>query len=126
MFAIEFTPWGRFHAREKTEAIHSWLRKIGETGTEAFRSGMGQYPPSSAPGAWPNSRSGSLKGTINYEVGGGGAFEHSVTIGTDMHYSKYLREGTSRMARRKMSDNALQEGLRGAGRLTKWVEWVRG
>jgi len=125
-FTIEFSPWGKFHAREKPEVIRSWLRSIGEAGTQAFRSGMGKYPGPSAPGAWPNSRTGNLKKTINYEVGGGGAFEYSVTIGTDMYYSKFLRSGTSRMARRKMSDNALAEGVRGAGRLGKWVEWSRG
>jgi hypothetical protein len=124
-FTIEFSPWGKFYARENKAEIRRWLRSIGQAGTEAFRNGMGKYPPASAPGAWPNSRTGSLKSTINYEVGGGGAFEYSVTIGTDMHYSKYLREGTSRMARRKMSDNALKEGVR-VGRLHKWVEWARG
>jgi hypothetical protein len=116
---IEFTPWHPFHARKNLGAIHRWLQSIGEAGTAAFRSGMGSYPPASSPGAWPNSRTGRLKGTIDYKVAG-----DSVTIGTSTRYSGYLRRGTSKMARRKMSDNALQEGMR-AGRLGRWVEWSR-
>ena len=61
-FTIEFSPWGKFHARKNTEEIHRWLRAIGDAGVDAFRSGMGQYPPASAPGAWPNSRTGRLEG----------------------------------------------------------------
>jgi hypothetical protein len=30
------------------------------------------------------------------------------------------------MERRKMSDNALEEGIKQAGRLGHWVEWSRG
>jgi hypothetical protein len=117
---IEFTPWHPFHARKNLGAIHSWLKSVGEAGTEAFRSGMGSFPPASAPGAWPNSRTGRLKGTIDYKVDG-----NSVTIGTSMRYSIFLRMGTRKMkGRRKMSDNALQEGMR-AGRLGRWVEWSR-
>jgi phage gpG-like protein len=116
---IEFSPWGRFHARKKPEEISRWLRSIGDAGTEAFRSGMGSYPPPSSPGAWPNSRSGRLKGSIRSEV-----TSDSVTIGTSMPYSGFLRTGTSKMARRKMSDNALEEGVK-AGRLGHWVEWSR-
>ena len=37
---------------------------------------------------------------------------NSVTIGTSMPYSGFLRRGTSKMARRKMSDNALEEGMK--------------
>ena len=119
-FTIEFSPWGRFHARKKDEEIHRWLQGIGDAGTEIFRSGMGRWPPASSPGAWPNSRTGNLRSTIRSEV-----TSDSVTIGTSMHYSKFLREGTSLMARRKMSDNALKEGM-ATSRLGKWVEWVRG
>jgi hypothetical protein len=119
-FEIEFSPWGQFHARKKTEAIRGWLNKVGEAGVEAFKGGMGSYPGPSAPGAWPNSRTGRLKGSIRSIV-----TNDSVTIGTSMPYSGFLRSGTSKMARRKMSDNALEEGMK-AGRLGRWVEWSRG
>jgi phage gpG-like protein len=74
----------------------------------------------SAPGAWPYSQSGKLKGSIDSRV-----TDNSVTIGTNTPYSLFLRHGTSKMARRKMSDDALREGMK-HGRLGKWVEWVRG
>jgi hypothetical protein len=119
-FSIEFSPWGQFHARKKREEIHRWLWGIGFAGSEAFRSGMGHYPPSSAPGAWPNNRTGRLNKSIHFEATG-----DSVTIGTSMPYSGFLRSGTSKMARRKMSDNALEEGMKGS-RLGKWVGWSRG
>src|SRR5438105_1493902 len=108
---IEFTPWRSFRARKRPEEIKRWLHAIGDAGVQAFQGGMGGYPPASAPGAWPNSRSGRLKGTIRSEV-----TESSVTIGTNTPYSMYLRRGTTRMKRRKMSDNALAEGIK-AGRL---------
>jgi len=120
-FTIEFTPWAQFHARKNQPVITSWLHRVGEASVEAFRGGMGNYPPASAPGAWPNSRTGNLRASINYE-----ADMDSVTVGTNMPYSGYLRSGTSRMERRKMSDNALEEGIKQAGRLGHWVEWSRG
>lgn len=118
---IEFQPWAWFRAKKDDAAIRVWLDSIGEAAEAVFRGGMGSYPPASAPGAWPHSRTGSLRGTIRHET-----TSDSVTIGTSMPYSIFLRAGTSRMARRKMSDNALQEGMRAAGgRLAHWVYWSR-
>ena len=119
-FTIEFSPWGRFRARKKPEEIKRWLQSVGDAGVDAFKSGMGEYPPASAPGAWPNRRSGRLRASVRSEV-----TSSSVTIGTSMPYSGFLRRGTSKMARRKMSDNALEEGMKGS-RLGRWVEWSRG
>ena len=121
-FSIEFSPWGQFHARKKREEIHRWLWGIGFAGSEAFRSGMkqGSRTNRSAPGEWPHSQTGRLKGSIHFE-----ATDSSVTIGTSMPYSGFLRSGTSKMARRKMSDNALKEGMEHS-RLGRWVEWSRG
>lgn len=118
MITISFEPWGRFYARKRD--IQHWLKAIGDAGTEAFRGGMGDHPPASAPGAWPNSRTGKLRGTIRSQV-----TSNSVTIGTSMPYSIYLRMGTKKMLRRKMSDDALRAGMK-SGRLGHWVEWVKG
>jgi phage gpG-like protein len=119
-FSIEFSPWGRFRARKNPDNIRRWLNKVADASEEAFRGGMGQYPPASDPGAWPNNRTGRLSRSIQTRV-----TANTMTIGTSMPYSGFLRNGTTRMARRKMSDNALQEGMRAAGRLKYWVEWVR-
>jgi|SRR4029077_12639149 hypothetical protein len=118
---ISFQPWGYFRAVKDNSSIQAWLDAIGEAAEAAFRGGMGGYPPASAPGAWPNTRSGGLIGSIAHETS-----STEMTIGTSMAYSGFLRHGTSRMARRKMSDNALQEGMKaGAGRLGHWVHWSR-
>jgi hypothetical protein len=121
VISIQFTPWTPFYARKDPGTIKSWLQAIGEASKQAFSGGMGSYPPASAPGAWPNSRTGSLKGSIAIEV-----TESSMTIGSNMPYSIYLRTGTSKMARRKMSDDALKEGMsKSDGTLGHWVRWSR-
>jgi hypothetical protein len=119
MITIEFSPWSTFRARKDNAEIRSWLHRVAHAAETAFKGGMGNYPPASAPGAWPNIRTGNLKGSIRTEV-----TNVSMTIGSNMRYSKFLREGTSRMARRKMSDDALKAGVK-AGRLGHWVEWSR-
>jgi hypothetical protein len=116
---LQFTPWRPFYARKDPETIKSWLRAIGDASKAAFIGGMGSYPPASSPGAWPNVRSGSLLSTISVEV-----TADEMTIGSNMFYSAYLRSGTSKMARRKMSDDALKEGMAASeGVLARWVHW---
>lgn len=117
--SIEFLPWRSFYARKRPQDIKRWLKSIGDAGVKAFKGGMGRYPPASASGAWPNRRTSRLHASIRDEV-----TADSVTIGSGMPYSIYLRMGTSRMARRKMSDDALKEGMK-SGRLGHWVEWSR-
>jgi hypothetical protein len=125
VITIEFVPWKSFYARKNQAAISSWLKRIGEAGEKIFKSSMGGSPPS-APGDWPANRTGTLRSSIGHV-----ATDDSVTIGSSRSragapVSLYLRHGTSRMARRKMSDNAMQEAQASAGRLTKWVEWSHG
>lgn len=117
---MTFTPWNEFEAVKKPAVIRTWLQGIAKASEQAFRAGASRaYPPASAPGAWPARRSGGLLGSIQTEV-----TADSVTIGTNQPYSGYLRHGTSRMARRKMSDDAMREGQFRA-RLGRWVEWQR-
>lgn len=121
MITIEFVPWNPFHAQKNQGEIERWLRAIGDASVEAFRGGMGHYPPSSVPGAWPNNRTGSLSASVSSIV-----TSDRVDVGSNMFYSRYLREGTAKMGgRRKMSDDALKEGMKKA-KLGRWVEWVHG
>jgi phage gpG-like protein len=125
---LQFSPWSPFHARKKPQEIRSWLRRVGEASEQAFKAGMRGYPPSSRPGQYPAVRTGALRASIDYEV-----TDDTMVIGSNapaggggISYSIYLREGTSRMGgRRKMSDDALKEGMQSAGHLKKWVEWTR-
>lgn len=118
MIEISFKPWRPFYAKKLP--LRNWLKKIADASEEAFKSGMsGSSPGPSSPGAYPANRTGALSGSISSRV-----TANSVTIGTNVFYSIFLRTGTSKMARRKMSDSALEEGMKSA-RLTKWVEWSR-
>lgn len=120
-FTIEFTPWSPFHAEKRPDEIHRWLKEVADASEQAFRQGASAaWPPPSAPGAWPHRRTGGLLGSISSY-----ATNDEAVVGSNMEYSIYLREGTSMMARRKMSDDALKEGMTKA-HLGRWVEWVRG
>jgi phage gpG-like protein len=120
-FRLEFTPWQPFQAYKDPNTVHKWLDDIGKASVEAFRNGMSKhYPPASSPGEWPANRTGDLKSSIRHEVNG-----DVLTVGTGEIYAVYLRYGTSRMARRKMSDDALREGMQNAsGKLGHWVRWM--
>lgn len=118
MITIEFKPWRPFIARKKPAEIKRWLKAVGVASEAAFKK-MGKYPPASSPGEYPHVRSGRLRKSIRHV-----ATNHDVTIGSNMFYSIFLRTGTSKMARRKMSDDALKEGMQKA-RLGRWVEWSR-
>ena len=125
MIEIEFQPWASFLARKNQAAISSWLARVAAASEAAFRKGASRQWPGhpargSSPGQWPMRRSGGLLGSISTEVTG-----DSMTIGSNQPYSSFLRNGTSRMGgRRKMSDDALEEGMSKA-RLGRWVEWSR-
>lgn len=116
---IQFQPWRTFHAVKRPDVVQTWLQGVADRSKQAFVGGMGSYPPASSPGAWPNVRSGGLRGSVSTEV-----TSTEATVGSNMFYSIFLRAGTSKMARRKMSDDALKEGMEGA-RLGHWVEWSR-
>ena len=119
---FDFTPWAPFCADKDTSAVQNWLTEVGKASEEAFRNGMSKkYPPASAAGDWPANRTGALKESIRSEVSG-----DVLTVGTGEIYAVYLRYGTSRMGRRKMSDNALQEGIAKSGGIkSQWVKWTR-
>src|SRR5262245_65258595 len=104
---IIFTPWAPFFARKRPEEIRRWLQQVATASEQAFRSGASAaFPPPSAPGAWPHRRSGGLLGSISSY-----ATDSEAVVGSNMPYSIFLRTGTSLMARRKMSDDALKEGM---------------
>lgn len=122
MIEVSFTPWADFQARKKSETISRWLKAVGDASVEAFRGGMksGSKTRRSRPGEFPAVQVGALRATVRAEVQG----DKSVTVGTSTRYAPFLRHGTSKMARREMSDDALRIGIRKT-RLEKWVEWSR-
>lgn len=121
MIEIDFKAWAPFHAKYDKRAFKRWLQIVARESEKAFKKMKG-YPPASSPGEYPAVRTGRLRASIQTRV-----TENAVEIGTNMPYSMYLRQGTRRMQRRKMSDNALQEGIASAKRLSKkWVGWESG
>jgi len=98
------------------------LQQVAERSREAFERGMASSTPGpSKKGQYPAIRTGALMRSISTQVS-----SDSMIIGTNTHYSLYLRDGTKKMDSHKMSHDALKEGLQDAGRLKHWAEWVRG
>lgn len=129
---LELIPWKRFYARKNEQALRDWLSNIGSASVTAFRRGMrtgksgikysGQARRSSAAGEYPADQTGGLARTIRDDVS-----RNQVVVGSNAPYSGYLAYGTRKMAARKMSQDALEEGIeRASGRMAHWVGWSRG
>lgn len=134
MIGLSFKAWRRFTAKRQPKVTTDWLRRVQRNATRIFRNGMlrgphtgriyarrgGRRHQASAPGEFPAKDTGRLVASLK-----GRSNPREATVGTNMHYAKYLREGTRMMARRKMSDNAMQEGRRESGSPRGWVDWHR-
>ncbi|MGL5736573.1 MAG: hypothetical protein ACRCYS_17050 [Beijerinckiaceae bacterium] len=105
MIGFEFKPWRKIRAYKDPNAITRLLHDTVNTAESKFKGGMKGYPPASSPGQYPAIRTGRLRGSIRKRVALAEA-----EIGSNMFYSIFLRMGTRKMARRKMSDDALKEG----------------
>lgn len=134
MISFEFTGWHKFRAKKKPEVLRKWLGNVRDQAQRVFTAGMlgahsGQIyyrrrgrHQASAPGEYPAHDTGGLIGSMRSHVSA-----TEVTIGTDIFYAKFLREGTGQMARRKMSDDAMREGGKKARPTSRgWVAWARG
>lgn len=122
MIEIRFTPWRPFHAFRDLSRVRAFTRAVEREGVRRFKAGMGHYPPASAPGAWPNRRTSRLHASV-----AGRSSQWEATIGSGMFYSIFLRMGTRKMARRKMSDNALREAIPAARpALRGFARWRHG
>jgi len=120
MIEISFKAWAPFEAKYDKRAFKRWLDAVARESEKAFKK-MGSYPPASRPGQYPAVRTGALRASIRTRV-----TNDSVEISSNRPYSGYLRHGTRKMQRRKMSDNALQEGIEAAKRRSsKCVGWSR-
>lgn len=121
MIEISFRQWAPFWAKRDKVAFRRWLKVVAAESEKAFKK-MGYYPPASSPNQYPAVRSGRLRASIKSKV-----TDTMVEISSNTPYAGYLRHGTRKMARRKMSDNALKEGMAAAKRRAeKWVGWSHG
>lgn len=128
---IEFIPWGLFEAFRDKSIDKRFLDAAAHESEDAFRTGLassksGIHHPglprrSSAPGEYPANQRGALRSSISSVVG-----SDEMTVGSNVFYSIFLRGGTRFMARRKMSDDALKEGVPRARSVLKgFARWRR-
>lgn len=126
--SFKFVPWRDFIAYRDRDADEDFLRMVARESKAAFIKGMkdaksgrhysGKPRQSSAAGEYPAIQSGALMASIRTRVDA-----HSVSIRTDKFYGNYLASGTSKMAPRQMSKEALIEGLENANRISPWAYW---
>ena len=133
-FQVEFKPWRRFQAIRDDALIQRWLQLVGERTHGYFRARMqasrggriyrrrgGAMHRASAPGAYPAIMTGALVRSIRKRV-----TAREVEIGSNVFYARYLKNGTRKMAKRKMSSDALRETLPGLrGQLRGFARWRR-
>lgn len=116
--SLIFTGWRAFMAIRDKAVTDAYLRRIGATAEGEFKRGIaspksgriyrrrGGSHQASAPGEFPARDSGAHLATVGHKVG-----PAEVTVGSGMFYAKFLRNGTRKMAKRKMSQDALSNAV---------------
>jgi hypothetical protein len=128
---FQFSPWGRFKALRDRTVDERFMDAAAHESEDAFKIGLassksGIHHPglpkrSSAPGEYPANQSGKLRASISST-----SSAERMDIGSSVFYAKFLREGTRKMNRRRMSDDAIQEGVPKARSVLRgWVRWSR-
>jgi phage gpG-like protein len=125
------TPWKRFYAIRDKRVDARFLDALAHEAEDRFRIGLARpksgihYPGlprrSSRAGEFPANQFGPLRDSISSDV-----TSTSATVGSNVHYSIYLRMGTSKMGARKMAPEALDEAIpRVRSMLKGFVRWAR-
>lgn len=135
---INFKPWGRFSAFKDRRQIRRFLSDSADIVLKRLKDGLRNPPKSGrlyfgkskrtirasvnrALAEYPARDTGDLFRSAKKRVG-----RDEMEVGTNMFYSRFLREGTSKMARRKMSDTALEESLpKLDGKIGRFAYWKR-
>lgn len=121
---IEFTPWKRFSTFHDKAAVRRFIRTAGDVVLDRLKKGL-RNPPKTGKKYFGKSKrvvqaSTGLRAAAEYPARDTGDLLRSADktvsatqfeVGTGMYYSRFLREGTKKMVRRKMSDTALTESL---------------
>lgn len=135
--SLVFKPWREFYAFRDRAVDQAYLRRIGASAKRIFLDGIksakhgrvysrggGRRHRASAPGEFPARDSGRHIATVDYKVHGS-----EVVVGSGMEYATYLRNGTRKMARRLMSDSALNRAIErdeiGVGRFVRFRHGTR-
>lgn len=118
---IRFTPWRNFHVKSDNRVKLRFMKTIAQEAENYFKKEMvtaksgvvyyraGKRHKASAPGEFPASETGRLRASISSRFN-----IREAVVGSNMSYSRWLREGTQFMQRRKMSDDALKHAMQTA------------
>lgn len=136
MIELITTGFQRVKAVKQDHIINMWLREVRGKAQEAFARGMlgphsgkvymrrrGPHVASSnaTRAEYPANDTGTLLASLKSRQ-----TPNSATIGTNVYYARFLRGGTVKMARRKMTDDALLEGAKAAKHKSKgWIAFER-
>lgn len=138
MIEISFKNWRQFGPNLDRGVIVTWLGQVRRKSRTVFRRGLLRGPHT---GRIYRRRGGSHRASVNrplaeFPASDSGGLIRSIkdrqeqdraTIGTNQHYSIFLRYGTSKMQRRRMSQQALVEGAKDAKPSSRgWVKYHRG
>lgn len=117
--SLVFSGWRAFTVFRDMARKRAYLNRMAVESERAFRRGIassksgrvyqrsgGRSHQASAPGEYPARDSGRHAATISSRV-----TANEMVVGSDMFYAKFLRDGTTKMAPRRMSQNALQDAL---------------
>lgn len=113
---MSFKPWRQFYARTDDRVKLRFMKQVAKGAEDYFRKEMvtaksgvvyykaGKRHQASAPNEFPANETGRLRASISsrYNI-------REASVGSNMPYSRWLREGTKFMQRRKMSDDALKD-----------------
>lgn len=134
---ILFKPWRRFLAFYNRANVKSFLKDVADSSEKTFKEGITKGPKTGAiylrkgrlhqasvgraRAEYPANDTGALRGSVRSRVG-----TNEAEVGSNMYYSKFLREGTRVMARRRMADDALEQTLPSVRkRMRAFAEWKR-
>lgn len=136
MIQLKFKGW-RATALHSKAHVTRWLGSVADGMRDVFRQGMlgphtgrvyrrrGRVHQASVNrrrAEYPASDTGRLLASLRAE-----STDRTARVGTGAPYAAYLRSGTSRMKRRKMSDDALDEGYKSTRQGVRgWVSWQKG
>lgn len=135
MITLSFKPWGRISVSKKVPVLRRWLSAVATESEKVFKAGMkgphsgnvarrkdGTIFLRSTSAQFPAIDSGDLFRSLRKR-----SDATEAAVGTNMEYSRYLREGTGKMKRRRMSDTALKiGGPRVRDRSRGWVSFNKG
>lgn len=130
-----FTPWRNFMAYRDAKVLPRFMREAAKEYEDEYKEAIRSPPKTGRIYMRKHGRHQASKGIVEYPANDTGRLLNSVTkkstsntatIGTTMFYGKFLREGTRKMKRRKMSDNIVRDNTpRILARLRGWVVWKR-